>query len=174
MYILVSLFLSAQRQGNWYLATVEHSKKKNPECLMLAWEDRKWCFLFLILHSETVVLKVTWLTIIAAFPGQMSWVFLLSVGRQFSACWSRSFIVNVAFKVTYLLVKYLLEVCPFPQKPLFQRGRTLVIVIIKEEMKWKESPEAKKYKNTKWHALALKPCSRNTRHLYLLGFFYPI
>lgn len=47
MYILVTLFLSAQQPGSWYLATV---KLAVPECLFLAREDHKWCFLLLTLH----------------------------------------------------------------------------------------------------------------------------
>lgn len=38
MYILATLFLSAQQPGHWYLATVD---LEVPECPMLAWEDHK-------------------------------------------------------------------------------------------------------------------------------------
>lgn len=47
MYILATLFLSAQQPGHWYLAAVN---LEVPECLMLAWEDHKRCLLFLILR----------------------------------------------------------------------------------------------------------------------------
>lgn len=44
MYILATLFLSAQQPRIWYLTTVKL------EVSVLAWEGHKWCFLFLILH----------------------------------------------------------------------------------------------------------------------------
>lgn len=69
------------------------------------------------------------------------------------------------------MVKYLLEVYSFPLKILFQCGKNLLGIIIKEEIKWKERSETKKIQEVQVKCTSWETAVEQGNTCLDLGFF---